>query len=664
MPGRPPAGLVVLNAKDSVLKNIGKSAFLALAVAYASPAAAQDAGEAERFEREGTKPGLVDIAAQPLAPIVVTATGSPSFITESGQAITLINLEQIETRQPATLSDLLSTTPGVTVSRNGPIGSVTAVRIRGAEGDQTLALIDGVRINDPSSPGGGFDFGNLLIGNIQNVEILRGPNSVAFGSQALGGIVNVQTSQFETGRSGAVRAEYGYQDRANVAGHAGFGLGPIEASLGGGYFQDNGISAFKDGTEADGFRQYAANGRVKVKLSDAINFDVRGYYADSRVDIDGFPPPFFSFADTPEFGTTQQWTGYAGLNGAFGNGAFKNRLAFTLSDINRDNFSTPGQATPDYLSRGRNERIEYQGDWQFSESLRAVFGAEHEKSRMSDGFSATATSMTSGFAQLVVQPIARLTLTGGARLDDHQDFGSHTTFSANMAWETSGGVVLRAAYGEGFKAPTLFQLDSFYGNGLLRPESARSYEAGIALRWRPELVASATLYRRDTRNQIDFISCFGQTLGVCTNRPFGAYDNIDRTKAQGIEIELVLRPSQDLSFTANYTLTDTKDKSSGLSLLRRPRHSVNFSADWDLARWLKVGASLQMLSDSADVDFQTFSRTQLDGYALAGLRAAVPVNGTIELYGRVDNLFDAEYETVSGYGTYGRNAHVGVRARF
>jgi vitamin B12 transporter len=598
-------------------------------------------------------------------PIVVTATGASSDISDSGLAITLFDRAQLEARQPSTLSDLLSTSPGVTVSRNGPIGGVTAVRIRGAEGEQTLTLIDGVRINDPSSPGGAFDFGNLLVGNIQRVEILRGPNSVAFGSEALGGIINIETARYADDNRGAARVEYGSNDRFNAVGNAGASLGAIEASLGGGYFRDDGISAFRDGTERDGYRQYAANGRVKVNLSDAINIDLRGYYADSRNDIDGFPPPSFSsFSDTPEFSTTEQLAGYAGINAAFRNGDFRNRISFALADINRDNFDAPGQAAPSFLARGQTERFEYQGDWQFSDQLRSVFGAEHENSRLNDGFSSFSTRATSGYGQLIYKAMDSLTLTGGARLVDHRDYGSHVTFSANAAWQLDNGISLRAAYGEGYKSPTLFQLNSFFGNTALQPEEAKSYQIGVGYRALPWFEASATLYRRDTRNQIDFISCFGLSTGICTNRPFGTYDNIKRTSAQGIEIDLLLRPVDALSFTANYSLTDTEDKATGRPLLRRPQHSVNFAVDWVAARWLTLGGSLQLLSDSADVDFQAFTRTRLDGYALAALRAALPINDSIELYGRIENLFDARYETVSGYGSYGRTGHIGVRARF
>ncbi|MDB5700255.1 MAG: TonB-dependent receptor, partial [Sphingomonadales bacterium] len=229
--------------------------------------------------------------------IVVTATGVAEDAGESGQAITVIDKATIETRQNQAVSDLLSTTPGVTVTRSGGFGQPTAVRIRGAEDSQTLVLIDGVRVNDPSSPGGAFDFGNLLTGNIDHIEVLRGPNSVPWGSLALGGVVNIVTAPVPEQLGGSLRAEYGYKNSKQVVGELGGRSGIFSATLGGGYFDDDGISAFKDGTERDGYRQYAANGRVGVAFSDNVSLDLRGYYADSKVEFDGYLPDF-SFGDT------------------------------------------------------------------------------------------------------------------------------------------------------------------------------------------------------------------------------------------------------------------------------------------------------------------------------------------------------------------------------
>ena len=336
----------------------------------------------------------------------------------------------------------------------------------------------------------------------------------------------------------------------------------------------------------------------------------------------------------------------------------KNRLAFTLSDTARDSFPRAGVA-PSFIARGRVERFEYQGDAAITDDIRSVFGIEHESSRFRDATDRYSTGVTSGYAQLIATPVDALTLTGGVRVDDHRTYGTKVTFSANAAWRAGDNTVIRAAYGEGFKAPTLFQLFSFYGNTALKPESARSYEVGVE----QTLVDGAlkvglTAFHRDTTNQIDF------SFAPNPNRPFGFYDNLDRARAQGLEATITARPADKLTMTASYTLVDSKDRTTGLQLLRRPKHSVNASIDWTAATWLRLGASVQTISDSRDLDFVTFSPSSLDGYTLATIRAAVPIGERFEVYGRVENLFSTTYETASGYGTPRRNAHVGVRAKF
>lgn len=584
--------------------------------------------------------------------IVVTATGSELLSKKSGYSVSNIGIDEIELRQPSTLSDLLATIPGVTVSNTGPIGGFSAVRIRGAEGEQTLTLIDGVRVNDPSSPGGGFDFGNLLIGNLDRVEVLRGPNSVPWGSQAIGGVVNIITARPGSANNRTLRAEYGSNDRANLVGQYGISSDQISASLGGGFFRDDGISAAANGSEADGYKQYAANGALEVKLSDAVSIDLRGYYAHSHAELDGFPPPFYSLSDTPEYSTGQQVIGYAGINASFGD--LKNRIALTFSDINRDNFAAPGAAAPDFLSRGRTERIEYQGDWQLAQPLRAVFGFEHERSRFTDGFAPAKTRHSGAYAQAIIDPTDKLTINMGARIDDHKSFGTKTTFSANAAWRPAAQTVIRAGYGEGFKAPTLYQLFSFYGDPGLQPEVAKSYEMGFEQGLLDgQLRFGATAFQRRTQNMIDFDLLLYR------------YNNIVRSRAKGIETFVELRPSGRLSVRANYSYVDSEKREDGAANfvrhLRRPLHSLNTSIDWQAFGKLKLGADLRLASDSLD---GFGGSVRMDGYALVGIRAAYEISDAIEFYGRVENAGDTDYQTVAGYKAYGRNAHVGLRAKF
>jgi vitamin B12 transporter len=583
--------------------------------------------------------------------IVVTATGVAQPADQVGQAITVITRDDIERRQTVSVSDLLATTPGVTVTRNGGIGTLTAVRLRGAEGDQTLTIIDGVRVNDPSSTGGAFDFGNLLAGSIDRIEVLRGPNSVPWGSQAIGGVVNIITQRPTEGLQARGSVEYGRYDSLYANAGISGASGGLSGALTGGYFKSDGISTAADGTERDGYRQYGATGRLGYDVAPGLGVDLRAYYADSRTDLDGFPAPAYSFADTAEYSTAQELYGYAGAHANFG--AFRNTVAFTIADINRDNYDPTFGADPTFIGRGRSERYTYQGDWQALTRLRLVAGAERENTRFTDGTTFAGTGITSFYGEAIVTPINALTITGGVRNDDHDAFGNHITFGANAALALGTGTTLRASYGEGFKAPTLYQLYGDYGTPTLRPETARNYDAGIEQALLGgHARASATYFHRDTKNQIDF------DLGTFT------YANIARTRAEGVELALALKPVDALTFSANYTYVDAINRSAGANfgndLARRPKQSISANVDYVFPFGLSVGSTVTHVGDSFDDAGNT---VRLDGYVLASIRAEMPIGQRLSVYGRVENLFDEKYQVVSGYGTYGSAAYGGVRVK-
>ncbi|MFM7028662.1 MAG: TonB-dependent receptor plug domain-containing protein [Chakrabartia sp.] len=597
--------------------------------------------------------------------IIVTATGASAARHEIGQSISVLTETDIARLQSTSVADLLVRVPGITMTRNGPTGGFAAVRIRGAEGEQTLALIDGIKVNDPSSPGGGFDFGTLLTGNIARIEVLRGPNSVPWGSEAIGGVVNILTPSPEApGWQGSANAEAGAGQRQHLVANLASGSGPVRLSLGGSWFDEDLISAFRQGAEKDGLRQYAGTARIAADLTPDISLDVRGWYAHSRIDQDGYAPPdYMTFMDTAEVTRVAQAIGYAGVNAQ--TGAIKNRVAVTLSDINRDNFAAPGDAAPQYLNRGRITRFEYRGDWRMISGLRALFGAEHERDQSFDGYTSARTHVTSVYLQAIANPLPRLTLTSGIRLDDHASFGSHWTPATHLAWQTTPTTRLRAAYGAGFKAPSLFQLYGYYGNRALQPETADSLELGVDQQWAEGRVAlSASYFRRKIKNQIDFISCAGRTTGICTDRPDGTYDNRIATRAQGLELSGTAHLTPRLSLQASYGWLKAIDLGTGERLPRRPRHQFSADLDWQAPIGLQLGASLGWTSARPDTDYASYASVMLPGYRLVSLRAAMPLAAGLELFGRVENLFDTPYQLVSGYGTPGRAAYAGVRSRF
>ena len=641
---------------------------LPAAVAF-SLAGAAHAQTAPPVATSDTSDNDIVVADYHAAPDIVVAARVPQFPDQVGQAVTVLTRADIERRQTIVLSDLLATTPGVTVSRTGGIGTVTAVRIRGAEGEQTLTIIDGIRVNDPSSPGGAFDFGTLLAGSIDRIEVLRGPNSVPWGSQAIGGVINIVTATPTTGVQARGQVEYGAHDQVYVNAGLSGGTGPLTAAFNGGYLSTDGISAAANGTERDGFRQYGATGKVGLELAPGIGLDLRGYYADSRTHYDAaFPAPNFVVSDSPAYSTAKESYGYVGAHANLFDDRFHNRVAFTIADIKRDNFDAPDSPVS-FFSRGRTERFEYQGDFKVIEQLRIVGGAEHENSRFNDGSTFASTGITSVYGEAIVNPIRQLTITGGVRHDDHRTFGSRTTFGADAALALDTGTTLRASYGEGFKAPTLYQLYSFYGNTTLAPETAQSYDVGIQQRLLSNQVsASVAYFHRDTRNQIDFASCPAAQVtvvtSICFQRPFGVYNNIARTRSEGVEVELALRPVETLTVTGNYSYIDAKNRSAGANLgkdlARRPKQTVSVSGDYRFPFGLSIGGTVSHVGDSFD---NAGNSVRLDGYVLAGFGAEMAIGRRLSVYGRIDNAFDEKYRTVANYGTDGRTAFGGIRVK-
>jgi vitamin B12 transporter len=614
--------------------------------------------------------------AEPQGEIIVTAANrTETALAKIGQTVSVIDLAEIERRQTQTVADILRTVPGVTIARSGSIGGTTSVFIRGAESDQTVALIDGVKLNDPSSPGGGFNFGNLLTGNIERIEVLRGSQSVLWGSQAIAGVVNMVTRRPTEALDVNARGEYGFRDTVNLVGNVSGKAGLLSASAGAGLFRSDGISNFAEsrgGRERDGYENVGANANVNLALTDTVSLDARGWFSRGRFNIDGFPPPRFAFADVNEESITREVVSYAGVNATFFNGRFRNRIGFAITDTDRRTTALDGTPAETFRGKGRNERLEYQGIVDIANGWEATFGLEQEISTFSSSsFGAPANvgraRIYSGYAQVVGTLAEGFTVTGGVRHDDHDRFGGATTFGANAVYSLSAtGTTFRASYAEGFKVPSLFQLLSDFGNTALDPERSTGWDAGITqdlIGGRLQL--SAVYFERDSTNLILFISCPQRRTGICTSRPSGTYDNIGLATARGAEFAVTLRPVAALQVQFTHGYVDTRNRTAGSAnfdrrLPRRPENSSSLLVDYRWPFGLETGFTLANVSEAFDNASNT---TRLPGYVLADLRAMVPIGDNLELTARIENLFDEQYETAFRFGQMPRAGYVGVRLR-
>lgn len=614
--------------------------------------------------------------------VVVTANRAPTAAAQVAQAITVIDRADIEASQAILLPDLLGRTAGVTLSRNGGPGGVTALRIRGAETDQTLVVIDGVRLNDVAQPGAGYNFANLLTGDVARVEVLRGAQSTLWGSQAIGGVVNVVTTAPTEPFQANLDMEAGDYATAYVRGGVGGAGERVVWRLGAGYYTTDGVSAVADGAEDDGFQHTSANGRLGLKITDNLSLDLRGIYSYGRVQVDGYPAPAFSFADTAEYGITEELTGYAGLNLALLEGRLRNRLAYSHARTDRQSLN-PAQAVTDVTFDARSEvdRWEYQGSFAFTEAWQAVFGLEREEAAMRTASpsafnpnppsQSASADLDSAYVQLQGPLLAGLTLTAGVRRDEHDTFGGQTLGQGALAWSLNdGATVLRASFGQGFKAPSLYQLYSEYGNLGLNPEEADAWDFGVEQVLAGGLaVISATWFQRETTNQIDYVSCFSAPadplcrVGATTR--FGYYSNTARTEAHGVELAGQAKVGP-FDLAANYTWTEATNETAGSAnqgnrLARRPEHQGYMSVTHVWAQGPTATLAVRYVGEAFD---DAANRNRLEPRALLDLRAAWPVSETFEVYGRVENLFDDQAPSTRGYGELGRFGALGVRARF
>lgn len=648
---------------------IFRSSICLATVAASSAASAEAASTAHAVAADGDS-------------IIVTATRAPLALDEVPASIAVLDKQAIDRAQDIGVTELLLRTPGISISRNGGYGTSTSLRIRGAESDHSVVVIDGVKLNDPSSTGGGFNFTNLLAGDIDRIEVLRGPQSILWGSQAVGGVVNIVTASPEKALEGSFDLEGGSRETVSARAAVGGRTGPLSWRIAGQRFTTDGISSHArafGGVERDGYRNSSVSGRAGLALADNVSVDVRGYYSAGRVEFDGFN------VDSNDYGKNKEFVGYAGLNVDLADGRFRNRIAFAYTDTNRDNFN-PDRARPQsFEADGKNKRWEYQGSFDVGDRIAAIFGVENERSDFRSrspaaslatpvpAFARGKAELTGAYGRLRVEPVEGLTLDGGVRYDDQDSFGGQTLFAASGVWRLPTGTVIRASYGEGFKAPSLYQQFSEYGNRALDPEEAQGWEAGIEQHLLGRrLMVGATWFDRTTTNQIIFNSCSGaSTDPMCfvpddpTTRRFGYYSNVARSEAHGVEAAAALTLG-GLTLDGNYSWIVAEDRSPGTAnfgkwLPRRPRGTANASASYGFDFGLELGAAVRWSGKSYD---NASNAQRLGGYTLVDLRAEYALSDAVKLFARAENIFDEQYMTAFRYGSLGRSIYAGVRGRF
>ena len=608
--------------------------------------------------------------------IIVTASRSPIELVNIGSAATVISREQIELRQARYVTDLLRSVPGFSVSQVGTTGSQTQVRVRGAEANHVLVLIDGVRANDPAS-GDEFRWELLSTGNVERIEIVRGPQSSLWGSDAVSAVVHVIT-QSGAARSGVSGYAEGGSNETRNGGLNG-GIGGDRWSLGFGveHLDTDGTNISRSGTEKDDSDMTTASlsSQFRPTADLAIKLGLRAVEAYSQ-----FDPVDFFVTGLPQDGDVATDSERIYLNVDTTLSTLDGRLVQHLNarylDTDNSNLSDGSLSSSTASDR---KTLTYQADIKIHENLLSL-AIEHERTRFEQrgdiGFGDPNQdqnmSVSSFIADYQGKSLERLTWLLSARYDDYSDFESAVSGRLSLAYAVSDTTLLRANIGTGRKAPTFIERFGFFpgqfiGNPQLKPEKSLSYDLGIdQVLFDGALEIQLAVYHQDLEDEINGFIFDPETF------LFTAENSAGDSARKGIEAAASLKLTENMSFGGSYTYTDsTENNESGSDVreLRRPRHSGSLYSTY---RFLDERANLLVTADyggtSTDIFFPPFPApseiVSLESHWLLDLTASYDFNQKTSLFVRASNLLDEDYEQVFGYSTPGRAAYAGVRFGF
>ena len=584
--------------------------------------------------------------------ITVTANRTETDAERTGSTVEIVEEAQIESAPVATVAEVLAFEPGVSVSASGGLGQASQLRVRGLAGAYLAVRVDGIDVSDPSGTQTYFDFGQLTTGAVSKLELLKGSQSALYGSEAITGVLDITSHRpTEDGVTHEVSAEAGsygtYRQGYNLAIRDGgtelaFSINHV-ISDGFSAADENDGNGEEDGYEATRLSFYGAH-----QLTDAVRIGIAGFLQDTTYDYDEGAGE--DGDGSPDDVTTADSNGvrlFAEIQGD----AIEHELSVSRYEIDRDltGSNNWGAFAFDYL--GTRKELAYKGVAQITPELELVFGADRtEETIESNGVEEDRTT-TGVYAQALWAPRSDLDLSLSLRHDDTSDFGAATTGRLAAAWRPADDLILRAAYGTGFRAPSLYELYGDYvGNEDLDAERSESFELGIEKRFANEGFVRATAFR----TEIDDLIIYDTSVY--------AYNQVEgRTTIEGLELSGGVAITPTLELLANYTYTETEDRD-GDRLARVPRHDLTLGLDAALND--RVNGRVTVTHNADVVDAVSGGLEPLDDWTLVDAQITYDITDSAEAYLRVENLFDEEYQTITGYGTSDRAVYVGVRAAF
>lgn len=609
-----------------------------------------------------------------LSEIVVTATRTNTPSVEIASSISVIDSAEIAQSNKINVLGLLKDQYGLSISQSGGPGQLAQLYMRGADPGDVLVLIDGVKLNPPEFSGNSYDFSNLPIDNIERIEILRGPQSTLYGSDAMAGVINIITKKGDGKPSYFFNIEDGSLNSFKGLAGTNGSYEQADYSVTFSKTKSNGVSAadvIYGNTEPDGYDDYNISSRFGWTINPDIKLNAYAEFNSGKTDLDqhggpyGDDPTYMDFHEQGAYKAEANITGLQGL--------WQQDISFSfMRDLTRYNYDSTlnNPASSRSFYQGNIYQLEWQNNIKILQAHFLTFGfsAGKENSSSADSYLSSEygnfisafpekdMNTFSGYLQDQIKISSNVFTIAGIRYDNYGNLGSALTYRVTQTYlieET--GTKLKAVFGTGFKAPSLFNLyDPNYGNPDLKSEKSNGWEAGF----------EQYLFNYDVLFGVTYFSNnFWDLIGYNSNY---VSINIDKAQTDGIESYLTAEFSRAIRLNASYTLTNTIDKAptdENFSLIRRPKNSAALTFNYNFSNEANANFDIVYVGKRDDEDFSVYPYriVQLSAYTLLNISAAYSILKNVQLYGRIENALNEKYEDVWGFGTAGRTGYIGLK---
>lgn len=592
-----------------------------------------------------------------LEEIIVTSSRIETPLRQIGTSVSVLNAEEIAANGSPSLIDILRTLPSISVTNTGGAGQVSNLRIRGEEGYRTLTLIDGIKISDPSVTQVQPQLEHLMSSGIERVEVLRGPQGLHYGADA-GGVLNIRTLQSSQALRSHVDVSSGAFGTTQLSGNISGGNERADAFISGVKFKTDGFNtrvADKVLADDDGYDNTSLHGRVGINVNEDLRVELVHRDTQGDTQYDGcYNSADFSTVHDCDATFNQQSSRVSGqLNTTYGS----HSLAYSSTQTDREYYSL---GLSSFASEGELQRLEYIGELNSQENFRLVYGVDSEQEDNND----ESRDQLGYYVEYLSDFSDSLYFTAGARRDDNDDFGQHTSYRVSAArlfdLDNNQTIKLRGSYGTGFRAPSPYEAS--YNKGpfasapasttALKEELSKGYELALEYFTDAGLHLEAVYFDQRIEDAIYFDSVAYS----------GYLQDTGESISDGVELSASLPIGQQWLLQGNYTYNHT-ERPDGSQRQLRPRNLGNVQLAWHSAdERLRLNGYYRLSQNTKDALGGV--PVALDDTATADLSASFALRPSIELYGRIENLFDEDYQEVLGYYTAGRAAYVGIRVNF